>query len=92
MAGQLYELDALGWAVALAGLIAVAAATRQLALDTGQGLQSNPVPSQKRLELEQRYGRWALETAIAVCPHEDIECIEREAKRLYEVRTWRRSI
>jgi hypothetical protein len=80
--------DALYWGAAVVGLIAVAAATRQLAQ---VALESNPIPYNKRRELEQRYGRWAVETAIAVCPHDDIRCIEREAKRLYESRMFRRS-
>jgi hypothetical protein len=29
-------------------------------------------------------------TAIGVCPHDDLRCIEREAKRLYESRVYRR--
>ena len=44
----------------------------------------------KRLELEEKYGRWAVVTAIGVCPHDDLRCIEREAKRLYESRVYRR--
>jgi hypothetical protein len=51
---------------------------------------SNPIPYEKRLELEGKYGHWAVETAIGVCPHDDIRCIEREAKRLYESRVLRR--
>jgi hypothetical protein len=31
-----------------------------------------------------------VETAIGVCPHDDIRCIEREAKRMYESRLSRR--
>ena len=50
----------------------------------------NPIPYEKRQELEQRYGHWAVETAIGVCPLDDIECIEREAERLYESRILRR--
>jgi hypothetical protein len=42
------------------------------------------------LELEEKYGVWAVESAIAVCPRNDWECIEREAKRLYESRIYRR--
>jgi len=41
-------------------------------------------------ELEDKYGHWAVETARGVCPAGDMECVEREAKRLYEVRTGRR--
>jgi hypothetical protein len=51
-----------------------------------KALLGNPIPYETRQELEGKYGHWALETAIAVCPHDDIECIEREAKRLYESR------
>ena len=44
----------------------------------------------KRIELENKYGHWAVETAIGVCPHGDVRCIEREARRLYEARALRR--
>jgi hypothetical protein len=44
----------------------------------------------KRIELERKYGSWAVKTAISVCPHNDIKCIERESKRLYESRVMRR--
>ena len=50
----------------------------------------NPIPAKKREDLDARYGRWAVETAIAVCPLGDMECIEREAKRLAEARLHRR--
>jgi hypothetical protein len=51
---------------------------------------TKPLESGKRLELEKKYGQWAVESAIAVCPLGDIECIEREAKRLSETRLRRR--
>ncbi len=48
------------------------------------------ISSNKRTEFEKKYGRWAVKTAVSVCPHGDIEAIEREAKRLYESRVMRR--
>jgi hypothetical protein len=81
------QLDAIfGWGIAVIGLAAVAAAVRQVV----KAALSNPIPYDKRLELENKYGHWAVETAIGVCPHDDIRCIEREAKRLYESRVLRR--
>jgi hypothetical protein len=81
------QLDAIfSWGIAVIGLTAVAAAARQVVIAS----LSNPIPYDKRLELEDKYGRWAVETAIGVCPHDDIRCIEREAKRLYESRVLRR--
>ena len=77
---------AFGWGTAMIGLVAVAAAARQVVFAS----LSNPIPYEKRLELEGKYGHWAVETAIGVCPHDDIRCIEREAKRLYESRVLRR--
>ena len=74
------------WGIAVIGLAAVAAAARQVVV----AALSNPIPYDKRLELENKYGHWAVETAIGVCPHDDIRCIEREAKRLYESRVLRR--
>lgn len=81
------ELDVIfGWGIALIGLFIVAAVGRQIV----EATLGNPIPYEKRRELEERYGRWAVETAIAVCPHDDIRCIEREAKRLSEARLLRR--
>ena len=81
------QLDAvLGWGIAVIGLGAVAAAARQVV----KAALSNPIPYDKKVELEDKYGRWAVETAIGVCPHDDIRCIEREAKRMYESRVSRR--
>ena len=81
------QLDAIfSWGIAIISLAAVAAAARQVV----KAALSNPIPYDKRLELEDKYGRWAVETAIGVCPHDDIRCIEREAKRLYESRVLRR--
>ncbi len=81
------QLDAIfRWGIAIIGLAAVAAAARQVV----KAALSNPIPYDKRLELEGKYGHWAVETAIGVCPHDDIRCIEREAKRLYESRVLRR--
>ena len=81
------QLDAIfGWGIAIIGLAAVAAAARQVV----KVALSNPIPYDKRLELENNYGHWAVETAIGVCPHDDIRCIEREARRLYESRVLRR--
>ena len=81
------QLDAvLGWGIAVIGLGVVAAAARQVV----KAALSNPIPYDKKVELEDKYGRWAVETAIGVCPHDDIRCIEREAKRMYESRISRR--
>ena len=81
------QLDAVfGWGIAVIGLTAVAAAAGQVV----KAALSNPIPYDKHLELEAKYGRWAVETAIGVCPHDDIRCIEREARRLYESRVLRR--
>jgi len=71
---------------ALIGLFMVAAVGRQLV----KAALGNPIPYEKRRELGDRYGGRAVETAIAVCPHDDVECIEREAKRLSQARFARR--
>ena len=92
------QLDAiLDWGMAVIGLAAVAAAVRQITLSflnpqpTAENeLQAQTIPDDKRDELEDQYGKWAVKTAIAVCPYGDIECVEREAKRLYQSREFRR--
>jgi len=76
----------LGWGIALIGLAAVAAAATGLV----KAVTGNPIPYEVKQRLEEKYGYWAVKTAIGVCPHDDIRCIEREAARLYESRILRR--
>jgi hypothetical protein len=81
------QLDAIfSWGIAIVGLAAVAAAARQVV----KAAMSNPIPYEVKRRLEEKYGYWAVKTAIGVCPHDDIRCIEREARRLYESRILRR--
>ena len=79
------QLDVIAaWTVGLVSIAGVAALVKTVAFS------DNPIPYRKRLELEERYGHWAVSSAIAACPHDDIECIQREAKRLHQVRLYRR--
>jgi hypothetical protein len=81
------QLDAIySWGIAIVGLAAVAATARQVV----KAAMSNPIPYEVRRRLEEKYGYWAVKTAIGVCPHDNIRCIEREAQRLYESRILRR--
>jgi hypothetical protein len=50
--------------------------------------QSIPLEDLNRIAKE--YGYWAARRAEATCPHMDVACVEREAKRLYEVIKYRR--
>ena len=84
MASQLEAI--VSWGAAGACLVAVAAAMGRAI----SGNPENPVPPHQRRELEDRYGEWAVRTALAVCPRGDVRCLEREAKRLYESRALRR--
>lgn len=56
----------------------------------GSGVFFLPETSKRYSEIEGRYGKWATELAIASCPTNDWECIEKEAKKLYEARIYRR--
>ncbi len=48
-----------------------------------------PLPVVDMEQLKRKYGWWAARLAEAVCPHNDIACIEREARRLIEARAAR---
>ena len=50
------------------------------------------IPREAKKPLIEKYGLWAVNRAEAVCPHNDVVCVEREAKRLFEVYTQRRGI
>ena len=43
------------------------------------------IPRDELKRVADKYGWWAARQAEARCPHNDVACVEREAKRLYEV-------
>ena len=43
------------------------------------------IPRDDLKRIAGKYGWWAARQAEALCPHNDVACVEREAKRLYEV-------
>jgi len=46
---------------------------------------SHSIPRDDLKRIAEKYGWWAARQAEALCPHNDVACVEREAKRLYEV-------
>jgi len=77
--------------VTLAGVAALAREVMRVAFhhpSTGSGHSS--IPWEAKRPLIDRYGKWAVELAEALCPENDVACVEREAKRLIEVRRYRR--
>jgi hypothetical protein len=71
------------WGIAITGLAIMAV----VAVAMIKTVLDDPWPTtEQRKELEERYGHWAVETALAVVPRGDTEKLEREAKRLYESR------
>jgi hypothetical protein len=52
--------------------------------------EHHSIPWEAKKPLIEKYGLWAVNIAEGVCPHNDVACVEREAKRLYETRILRR--
>ena len=48
------------------------------------------IPWEAKQPLLDRYGKWAVNRAESFCPENDVACVEREARRLVEVTTYRR--
>jgi len=48
------------------------------------------IPWEAKEPLTDKYGKWAVNRAESFCPENDVACVEREAKRLVEVVTFRR--
>ena len=61
-----------------------------VAVMMSRAVLSNPIPWEAKKPLIEKYGLWAVNRAEAFCPHNDVACVAREAKRLYEVYTQRR--
>ena len=86
LASQDYD-SVFSFGLFLISMVGVAIMGREVVRSVASG---NSGAYQAQRDLEARYGSWAVETAIAVCPRDDTGCIEREAKRLYESRLLRR--
>ena len=54
------------------------------------GAQAHSIPADDLQRVADKYGKWAANRAEAFCPENDVACVEREAKRMYEVVTHRR--
>ena len=52
--------------------------------------EHHSIPWEAKQSLIEKYGLWAVNRAEAFCPHNDVACVEREAKRLVEVYKYRR--
>ncbi len=44
------------------------------------------IPRDDLMRIANKYGTWAAKLAESVCPHNDVACVEREARRLANVR------
>jgi len=75
-----------GFGMTMVALFGVAA----LVGEVTRGAFHRSIPWEAKKPLVERYGRWAVELAEALCPHNDVACVEREARRLIEVRRSRR--
>jgi len=53
-------------------------------------LPATSIPREELRRIAGEYGWWAARQAEALCPYNDVACVEREAKRLYEVVKHRR--
>ena len=82
---QEYE-SILGFATGLIALAGVAVIGRAVV-----GAMSHHSITPAELDrISKEYGWWAAKRAESVCPHMDVACVEREAKRLYETQIYRR--
>ncbi len=60
-----------------------------VAVMTGKVTGHHSIPWKDKARLTGKYGRWAVNQAEAVCPEDDVTCVEREARRLFEARLTR---
>jgi hypothetical protein len=55
----------------------------------GKALGHHSIPFEDKSRLTGLYGKWAVNQAEAFCPEDDVDCVEREARRLYQSRLTR---
>ncbi|MFW6125530.1 MAG: hypothetical protein ACOC58_00330 [Chloroflexota bacterium] len=81
------DLSALVGQMAL--IMIVAALFRMSSLLIEPETEHHSISWEAKRPLMEKYGKWAVELAEALCPENDVACVEREAKRLIEVRKYR---
>ena len=57
-----------------------------------RALGHHSIPWEAKQPLIEKYGLWAVNRAEALCPHNDVACVEREAKLALETIRHRRGI
>ncbi len=55
-------------------------------------VERHSIPWEAKQPLIEKYGLWAVNRAEALCPHNDVACVEREAKLALETIRHRRGI
>jgi hypothetical protein len=73
-------------------IAAIAFVVAGVAVTADRALFSNPIPWKDKKPLLERYGSWAVNRAEAFCPHNDVACVEREARRLIASYRYRRQL
>jgi hypothetical protein len=82
-----HELEpVIGFVASVVVMTGVAVIVREVAIEA----LPHSIPWEAKKPLIERYGKWAVHRAEAFCPENDVTCVEREAKRLFEVITHRR--
>ena len=70
--------------------IIVMAGVAALGIGMSKALFHHSIPAADLERIAGKYGRWAARRAESFCPENDVACVEREARRLYEVTQHRR--
>lgn len=76
----------IGFVTSVAVMAGVAVMVREVAT----GALPHSISWEAKEPLIEKYGKWAVNRAESFCPENDVTCVEREARRLYEVTTRRR--
>jgi len=73
-----------------AGSVMALAGVAVMVKTVSRAIFHHSIPAEELRRIADEYGWWAARRAEAGCPHMDVACVEREAKRLYEVTKYRR--
>jgi len=73
-----------------AGSVMALAGVAVMVRTVSGGIFHHSIAPEDLRRIADEYGWWAARRAEASCPHMDVACVEREAKRLYETMIYRR--
>ena len=84
------QVDLFGFVASFVVLTGVGVMANRAIVSLKEKEEHHSIPWEDKKRLTEKYGKWAVNRAESQCPHNDVACVEREARISLEVMRHRR--